>query len=545
LRAVAVGGVLALLATGCGETSREHAELDGGGRAGTAGASASGGAGTSMATGGIGGGLAAGGGRAVDKVDIGACRFEDPGVELLARFQILQADEADGVVDGSAGPEDVKRLDVSQALGALGGIECLHNLEELSLSVYGPEAPPVAFLPLAGLSRLRSLHLSGPFILDGSFGGLALEELQLRDVALANLEEVGKEAELRDLWLVQVPLTSLSGIEALSQLTTLRIEDAEISSLSPLERTSRLEKLELTALPSLTSLAGIEPHGGLRSLLTSNVPLTSLLPLARAEALESLNVWSSSLTSLEGLEGNPALTNVTVTNAALKDLTALFGLPQLSYVDVRDNLIEDLTPLTSCSLLSHLDVSRNAIRSLAPVAAMTSLQSLDASANSLLAIDVDLPPSLKTLWLASNAISSLAPLAAHPLETLSVSSNPLDSFAPLAELRSLNNLYADEVGATTLEAFPLARLRSLSLQNNRITNVAPLSGLGDLSVDLSGNDIAHLPADFVGPAAVCGGLVLVDNPLDTAARERLTLLCVQGGTSYEWDGGSCNKCPII
>jgi hypothetical protein len=148
LRPVAVGGVLALLATGCGETNRGHAELDGGGRAGIAG---SGGAGTSVATGGIAGGVAAGGGRAVDKVDIGLCKFEDPGVELLARFQILQADEADGAVDGSAGPEDVKRLDVSQAIGALGGIECLHNLEELSLSIYDPEAPPVAFFPLAGL----------------------------------------------------------------------------------------------------------------------------------------------------------------------------------------------------------------------------------------------------------------------------------------------------------------------------------------------------------------------------------------------------------
>ncbi|MES1184575.1 MAG: hypothetical protein ABUL60_12225, partial [Myxococcales bacterium] len=287
-RRVALGSLLCGQ-LGCGETSRDQ---DAPGAGGATPIAAGGGASASHAAAGAssGGGGGSVGGRAVDRVDIGACQFEDPNVELLARYQILQADEADGPVDGSAGPRDVKRLDVTQEVGALGGIECLVNLEELSLGVYAPDAPAVGLSALAGLSKLRRLWLAGPFVLDGLFGGLALEQLQLRNVPLANLREVGKEAGLRELWLMQVPLTSLAGIEALSALSLLRIEDAQISSLQPLERLSGLERLELQGLPALTSLAGLEPHTGLRSLFTSEVPLSSLVPLAAAEQLESLNV---------------------------------------------------------------------------------------------------------------------------------------------------------------------------------------------------------------------------------------------------------------
>jgi Leucine-rich repeat (LRR) protein len=547
---VALGSLLCAQ-LGCGETSRARgAPGDGGASPAVAGGGASAGhapaGATSSGDSGGGGSGGGGGGRAVDRVDIGACRFDDPNVELLARYQILQADEADGSVDGSAGPGDVKRLDVTQEVGALGGIECLENLEELSLSIYGPDAPPVGLSALAGLSKLRKLSLAGPFVLDGLFGGLALERLQLSRLPLANLQEVGKEEGLRDLRLVQVPITSLAGIETLRALSSLHIEkNGRLSNLTPLERLSGLEELELQGLPALTSLFGLEPHTGLRSLFTSEVPLSSLVPLAAAEQLESLNVGTSRLLDLQGLEDKPALTNVTVTDASLTELSPLTDLPRLSYVSLARNRIEDLTPLTSCPALSHLDVSKNAVASLAPVAAMRSLQTLEASGNALTTIDAQLPASLKVLLLAGNGLSSLEPLRAHALETVDVSGNPLTSLEPLFDLPALRGLYADDVGAGSLEEFPLARLGSLSAKNNQITSVAPLSGLGELSVDLTGNAVAQLPGEFVGPAAACGGLVLLDNPLDAAAQARLTWLCANASGSYQWDGGACDKCPII
>jgi hypothetical protein len=176
---------------------------------------------------------------------------------------------------------------------------------------------------------------------------------------------------------------------------------------------------------------------------------------------------------------------------------------------------------------------------------MASLQTLQASRNALTTIDAQLPASLKVLLLAGNGLSSLEPLRAHALENLDVSGNPLTSLEPLFDLPSLRGLYADDVGVSSLEEFPLARLGSLSAKNNRITSVAPLAGLGELSVDLTGNAVAHLPAEFVGPAAACGGLVLLGNPLDADAQARLTWLCANAGGSYQWDGGACDKCPII
>jgi Leucine-rich repeat (LRR) protein len=192
--------------------------------------------------------------------------------------------------------------------------------------------------------------------------------------------------------------------------------------------------------------------------------------------------------------------------------------------------------------LSSLDVTKNSITSLAPVASMTLLQGLLVGGNSLDAIDVDLPDSLTALYLNGNAITSLEPLATHTLQSLDVSSNPLTSLAPLFAMPALDTLTASDVGATDLTAFPLAKLRVLVVQDNHITSVAPLSGLTHLSVDLFGNDVVSLPPDFVGLATACGGLVLLGNPLDAAARERLVWLCTQGGASYSWDGGSCDKC---
>lgn len=539
-RWLALGGWVALQGLlGCGETRR-----NGDTTVGAAGAVTSAG-GSSGKVPPVGGGAAATGGGAPGDVRVGPCVFDDPNVAQLVRYQILQADKLDGPVDGSVGIESVTKLDVTQPLGALGGIECLVNLEELRLGVYDPEAPRVELSPLAGLSRLRALWLYGPFVLDGMFGQLALETLDVTGVPLNDLAEIGKETELRELWLTRVPLTSLAGIESLPRLSKLRIEEAPLTSLAALGSTAGLADLELRELPALTSLQGVEPHTSLRSLLTTNVPLDSLLPLANAERLESLNVWTSSLTTLVGLENKPSLSSVSVTDGHVKDIEPLGGLAQLSYLSLTGNQIADLAPLARQSKLTFLDASKNNIGSLAPIASLTSLRTLVISSNALTAIDVDLPDSLTSLDIASNAITSIEPLRTRALESLNISSNPLVSLAPLLDLPALVSLTANDVGATDLAAFPLAKLRYLVVNDNDISSVAPLSGLTDLSVDLTGNEVVSLPSDFLGLHSACGGLVLEGNPLDEDARERLQLLCDQGGGSYFWDGGACDKCPRV
>lgn len=478
-------------------------------------------------------------------VDYGPCVFEDPNVQVLVGYQILQADAKDGPVDGSAGPEQVTRLDVTQAVGAIGGIECLKNLEQLSLGVYEPEAPPVDIGPLAGLSKLRELRLYGPFVLGDALGQLPLESLTLHRALATSLDDVAKAKNLEELWLEDVPLSSLSGAQQLSRLTKLRIKAAPLESLEPLAKIAGLEELTLTGLPKLTSLAGIETHVGLRTLLISEVPVTSLEPLTNAAQLQSLNVWTSSLTSLAGLAGKLELSTVVVTNARVRDITSLNGLPKLSYASLSGNQLDELAPLATCPLLSSLDVSKNRVASLAPLANMATLSTLIASDNLLEAIDPDLPASLVNLYISGNPITSLEPLAGRALETLAISSTRLTSFAPLANLPALRHLTADDVGATELSVFPLAQLQALSARENHISDVTELSGLGEVAIDLSGNDVVSLDAAFVGPDSECGGLVLADNPLDADALARLAWLCEQGVASFVWDGGACDFCPII
>jgi internalin A len=535
-RASRVAIVGALLLVGCGQTRSDAPALNGAGGV----AANSGGDTGATAPGGV-TGVA---GNPTSNVDFGPCVFEDPNVQVLVGYQILQADELDGKIDGSAGIEAVKTLTVSQPVGALGGIECLKNLEELHLSVYELDASPVALKPLAGLSKLRRLSLYGPFVLDGAFGGFALEKLDLTYVDLPTFDEIAKERGLVELWLDKVTLTSLAGVERLQKLAKLSIEEAPLNNLLPLADIAGLEQLHLATLPSLTSLTGLETHIGLRQLHTDKVPITSLEPLANATQLESLNVWTSSLTSLAGLAGKPALNSVTVTDAQVSDITPLSGLPLLDYVVLSGNSIESLDALVDCPAISLLNVSKNRVDSLAPVATMANLKYLEVRDNLLSEVDVDLPGSVISLDLSGNAITSLQPLADHSLTSLAISSTRPTSLAPLAHLPALLHLQADDIGATDLSFFPLAQLRSLSLSHNHITDIAPLSHLGALSVSLSGNDVVSIPPDFVGPAVECGGLILLDNPLDDDAQARLAWLCDQKSAAYSWDGGSCAFCVL-
>jgi Leucine-rich repeat (LRR) protein len=480
----------------------------------------------------------------LEKVDIGDCLFEDQGVELEVRKQILEADQLDGRVDGSVGPESVTYLHVSQETLSLSGLECLANLEDLNLEVHGEVADPISLAPIAGLTHLVALWLNGPFELSGALDGLELELLSLTEVPLTDLEEIATQTELRVLRLEAVPLTSLKGAEPLTSLESLRITGAELTDLSPLAETWNLTEIELRDLPGLTSLAGLEPHTRLKQLRVSDVPIESLAPLARGSDLEEVGVWTSQISSLEGLEGKVELTTVHVSDAKVSDLSAVSGLPALSVLILPDNAIDDLTALSTCTALTSLDVSGNSIESLAPLGSLVALTHLYAADNALTAIDVDLPAGLTGLSIANNHVTSLAPLAGLPIGYLDISSNPLESLAPLFDLPELSALSANHVGATTLSAFPLGILYDLDLQNNQIQSVDELHGLGELSVDLTGNDVVSLPENFVGPSAVCGGgLTLLDNPLNDAAKARLQQLCEQGSASYAWDGGECNRCP--
>lgn len=529
-RGLALGGLVATL--GCGETSRNHAAAP---------------AGAANAEGGTAGDVSAMGGAAAAAGDtqVGPCVFQDPEVAELVRFQILQADKLDGAVDGSVGIEAITSLDVSQDVGALGGIECLKNLEELRLTVYGGDAPSVELAPLSGLSRLRNLWLNGPFLLNGSFGNLALENLELVGLALDDLAEVGAEHGIRGLWLTDVPITSLHGIESLDQLSQLHVENAKLTSLEPLAAISGLEELSLQEMSDLTSLTGLEPHTRLRQVGIDDIPLQSLGPLAGAAQLEALHVQRAALTSLAGLEKKPRLTTVTVAMSSVEDVTGLGDSPALTYLTLTENHIADLSPLAGCPALTTLNVNSNALTSLAALASLDALGSLDAGLNALGAIDVELPASLVELALDHNAITSIEPLAQRAITTLNISDNPLESLAPLWELPALRSLGAEGVGATTLEAFPLAQLSSLDAGHNLIKDVAPLDGLQNLSVNVSDNVIVSLPADFVGSGAACDGLILFGNPLDLAAHQRLTWLCENGTGTYRWDGGMCDKCPRL
>ena len=364
--------------------------------------------------------------------------------------------------------------------------------------------------PLSGLTSLASLDLLANEIIDVSpLSGLtSLNALDLSANKVADVSPLSKLTALTSLHLSQSQIVDadLSALSDMTSLTVLGLNGNTIMDVSPLAVLISLEWLDL-----------------------SWNDITDLSPLSNLTSLKGLHLWSNQIVDLSPLSGLTSLASLGLIGNEITDLSPLSGLTFLRALDVGGNKIADVSALSGLTSLEVLDLSGNEVFDLLPLASLAALTDLELRGNQV----VDLRPlvdltSLTDLDLRGNEISDVSPLVANnglgQGSSLILRENPLaresrethiptllrrgvqveyDAFTELPEIpdaglrqaaeravyasrrevdfATLSVLEAVDQGVEHLTGLGVARdLRGVFLDRNKITDIAPLSGLGSL-----------------------------------------------------------------
>jgi hypothetical protein len=191
------------------------------------------------------------------------------------------------------------------------------------------------------------------------------------------------------------------------------------------------------------------------------------------------------------------------------DLSPLRGMP-LRSLDISETPVVDLSPLAGMPL-EYLFISNTAVRSVAPLVGTPLIQlSIDGGKvdprtlaglrlNTLNANNAqltDLEPlrgmPLMVLWMQSDDIGDLRPLADCPLKTLTLSGGVTD-FSPLAHSRLDSLQLFGKRKAVSLDGLPVETLRTLFVADAKLADPRQLSRFRLAHLSLLGCEIAAMP----------------------------------------------------
>ena len=173
-------------------------------------------------------------------------------------------------------------------ISSLAGLEAAVSLESLSLGGNAPAAggEPLDLSPLAGLTSLRTLLLSG--------------------TAVRDLSPLSGLSSLEQLWLDGNDLADISALAGLNSLIYLHLGDNQIADISPLAGLSALRRLWLpnNMVADVSALAGMRE---LRRLDLSRNRVADASPLRGLPRLAWLRLGWNRLADVSGLAGHPGL----------------------------------------------------------------------------------------------------------------------------------------------------------------------------------------------------------------------------------------------
>ena len=387
------------------------------------------------------------------------------GLEHAAQLEILILYWNQQISDLSpiAGLKRLRELHLgANQISDLSPLAGLTQLENLTL--YGNQISDLS--PIAGLKQLRELHLSTNQISDISLlaGLTQLRELHLLENQISDILPLAGLTQLRWLFLADNQISDISPLAGLTQLETLYIANNQIRGVNPLAGLVNLKKLVIAGNPvrdasplaNLTKLVEVDieiPHQVRAGGVISDRHLAS----AVRAALPLTNIQPITKEKMQGLRRLLITENYQVSSlAGLEHATQLEEL-----VFNRTQIGGDLSPLENLTQLKRLDLGYSQISDISPLANLTNLTYLN---------------------LQSNQISDISPLAnLTQLESLWLVYNRVSDISPLANLTRLTRLglYTNEI-SDVLPLTRLVNLETLSLGNNPIEDASPLAVLPKL-----------------------------------------------------------------
>ncbi len=240
---------------------------------------------------------------------------------------------------------------------------------------------------------------------------------------------------------------------------------------------------------------------------------------------------------LSDVEG---LTNLDLCGAEITDISALASLKSLTSLYLANNGISDVSPLAELPELATLDVSRNAIGSADAFSGMKNLKSLDISYNEIKDVSpLESLTNLNSLYILGNQIEDYTPLYALGIqpgrtdeadkicvidwknpaleEVIRDAAGVYDRGITRHDLADITDLDLRGKELEDISALGiLENLTSLTLSDNRISDITPLSGLTNLEMlDLSRNSLEDISA--LGNLTNLTALGLSDNKISNVA----------------------------
>ena len=322
----------------------------------------------------------------------------------------------------------------------------------------------------------------------------------------------------------------------MASLRSLRF--AGVRQLRGVEHAINLGELHsnLSAIADLTPLTGLT---SLHTLSLSASEISDVSPLASMTSLHVLSLGRNTISDVSPLAGLTGLANLDLQGNAISDVSSLAALTSLQALHLSFNPISDISALAGLTSLEDLALTRTWINEVSSLAEMKQLQHLELSGNNI----SDLSPlaglkSLAQLLLGSTAVSDVSSLVENEglgqgdyvdLRWTSLDGDSIERHIPLLIQRGVNvdfdaeferieeipdvrlrravrgallanrpdrMLYILDASNSGIEDLSglegaVRHLRTLFLDRNSITDIAPLAGLGSLAaLTLSHNAVA-------------------------------------------------------
>lgn len=249
-------------------------------------------------------------------------------------------------------------------------------------------------------------------------------------------------------------IRSIEGIQKLKNLEWLNLDNNEISDISPLSSLTKLIHLDL-GMNRISDIQALKGMKNLKSLLLDNNNISDISPLKELTQIRFLNLSNNKITDITPLEGYKNLYALILDNNYINDITPIQNNLNLTSLGLNNNNVQDISILANFRKLIALYLRNNKIVDVTPLSC--------------------LGQEMKCLVLDDNMISDASPLGnLHRLIHLSISRNPLRSLDFIKNLRHLNFLEIDGVGATFLD-IPKS-LKHLSAADNKLKDVTFLEG---------------------------------------------------------------------
>ena len=385
----------------------------------------------------------------------------------------------------------------------------LANLELLDIHENAISELPTG---MKGLSKLKSLNIAGNKIASLPFEAMAklpLTEIiasrnrlegsllppTLESLSSLRLIDVSHNA-LLSIMTNQIGLPSLQSLDVSNNRITILPASAVWPNLLTLRANQNQISIMPADFPLLEKIKSVDLCGNNLTSIDNDIGLMENLTVLRLDLnpirdrkMLKMGTEDLKITLRDRLAASksPPLTgNHWVPESASSLWTVNAGVLDKSRTKLRSMEYGDLDSVAMNNEVKSLVLHHNMLQQISPAisAFAATLTTLDLSHNKLGQnvnyIEPLSLPNLQTLNLTSNALTSLEPLtsnlSASSLTTLILPFNRLTSFPPLCA------------------AFPA--LSTLLASNNKITNLDVDAVRGVQTLDVSSNEIEHLPAQL-------------------------------------------------